>query len=57
MAAIHSKNYLKFKRYYEQGLWDIERLRAVVGVLKTGITAEEFKQITGQDYAPEDDGA
>lgn len=57
MAAIHSKNYLKFKRYYEQGLWDIERLRAVVGVPKTGITAEEFEQITGQDYAPEDDGA
>ena len=54
MAAIHSKNYLKFKRYYEQGLWDIERLRAVVGVPKTGITAEEFEQITGVPYEDEE---
>ena len=52
---MHSKNYLKIRAYYMAGLWDEQRVRSVVG-LTTGITAEEYKQITGVDFAPEGDG-
>ena len=45
----HSKNYEKFKGYYERGLWSKERLHAVVGK-KTGITATEYEEITGEPY-------
>lgn len=44
-----SKNYLKFKAYYEAGLYTKTRLRNLVGK-KLGITAEEFTEITGQLY-------
>ena len=44
-----SKNFEKIKRYYDQGLWTITMVRNVVGK-KQGITAEEFKLITGEDY-------
>lgn len=44
-----SANYMKVKRYYEQKLWTIEMVRAVVGK-KNGITASEFKRITGEDF-------
>lgn len=43
----HSKNYAKVKRYYDLGMWDIEKVRAAVG---KWITAEEFEEITGQPY-------
>jgi len=39
----------KIKFYYEMGLWDIERVKNVV--TKGKITAEQFKEITGQTYA------
>lgn len=38
----------KIKLYYEMGLWDIERVKNAV--IKGKITAEQFKEITGQDY-------
>ena len=45
----HSKNFEKIKGYYDKGLWDEARVRAVVGK-PLGITREEFKEITGEDY-------
>lgn len=47
----HSKNFDKYKRYYEQGLWDKGRLYNVVGK-KMGITAEEYEEIVGEPYKP-----
>lgn len=44
----HSKNFEKVKRYYDQGLWGINKVRQAV--VKGWITEEEFKEITGQDY-------
>lgn len=38
----------KVKNYYDRGLWNIERVRNAV--VKGWITAEEFKEITGQNY-------
>ena len=46
---MHSKNYAKIKKYYDEGLWSIAKVRAVVGK-PLGITAEEFFEITGQEY-------
>lgn len=46
---MHSKNFNKIKNYYDQGLWSIAKVRAVVGK-SLGITAEEFFEITGQEY-------
>lgn len=40
-----SKNFEKVKRYYDLGLWDIEKIRAAVG---KWITEEEFELITGE---------
>lgn len=50
--ALHTKNYLKIKRNYDRGLWDKERVYNTVGI-PDGITPEEYKQITGDDYAAE----
>lgn len=38
----------KIKFYYEMGLWDINRVKDAV--VKGKIIAEQFKEITGQDY-------
>lgn len=38
----------KIKDYYDKGLWDFEMVRNAV--VKEKITAEEFKEITGEDY-------
>lgn len=46
--AEHSKNFEKVKDYYERGLWSKPRVHAVVG---KWITADEYKEITGEDYA------
>lgn len=46
---IHSKNFFKFKGYYDKGLWTKEDLKDVVGK-KNGITALEYFQITGEEY-------
>ena len=45
----HSKNFEKVKFYYDTGLWNKARVHAVVGK-KTGITAEEYEEITGEPY-------
>lgn len=45
----HSKNFEKIKRYYEHGIWGINRVWAVVGKL-TGITEDEYAEITGYVY-------
>ena len=39
--------YSRIKLYYEQGLWNISRVRAVVGKV---LTKEEFEEITGEKY-------
>lgn len=39
----------KVKYYYDNGLWDIHRVRNAV--IKNWITAEEFEEITGESYA------
>ena len=44
-----SKNFLKFKTYYQEGLFTKARLGNLVGK-KLGITAEEYEQITGEKY-------
>ena len=44
-----SKNYNKVKDYYDKSLWTIEMVKNAV--VKTWITADEFKAITGQIYA------
>lgn len=44
-----SKNFQKFKKYYEDGLWTKQMLYNVVGK-KTGITAQEYEIITGEPY-------
>ena len=43
-----SKKYNLVKKYYEQGLWSKRRVHDAV--LKSWITAEEYKKITGEDY-------
>ncbi len=47
-ANEHSKNYEKVKRYYDRGLWPKEWVHDAVG--KGWITAEEYKEITGEEY-------
>ena len=44
----HSKNFVKVKNYYDKGLWDKSRVYRVVGIW---ITQDEYKEITGEDYA------
>ena len=46
--VTHSKNYEKVKSYYDRGLWSDYRVREAVA--KNWITAEEYKEITGNDY-------
>lgn len=43
-----SKHYTKVKNYYDEKLWPIEWVRNAV--LKKWITADEYKEITGEDY-------
>ena len=43
---MHSKNFEKVKRYYERGLWNKERVQAVVG---HWITQEEYEEIVGAE--------
>ena len=39
----------KVKKYFDRGLWSLAMVRNAV--IKGWITAEEFKTITGEDYA------
>lgn len=43
-----SKNYSKVKQYYDQSLWNAEMVKNAV--VKTWITADEYKTITGEAY-------
>ena len=43
-----SKKYDKVKYYYDNGLWDINKVRDAV--VHGWITAEEFEKITGEKY-------
>ena len=43
-----SKKFNLVKKYYEQGLWSKRRVHDAV--LKDWITAEEYKEITGEEY-------
>jgi len=43
-----SKKYELVKNYYDNGLWNLTRVRNAV--IKGWITEEEFKEITGQSY-------
>lgn len=38
----------KIKKYYDEGLWSIERVRKMVEIGK--ITKKQFKEITGSVY-------
>ena len=48
-----SKNYELIKGHYDAGRWSLDRVRSVVG-LPLGITAEEFREITGLEYQEEE---
>lgn len=43
-----SAKYEMLKNFYDEGLWDQERLNNAVS--KNWIIAEEYKRITGEDY-------
>jgi hypothetical protein len=43
-----SKHYKIVKRNYDNGFWDIDKVRDAV--VKGWITAEEFQEITGEAY-------
>ena len=43
----HSKNFQKVKNYYDNGLWNKQMVRNVVG---KWITAAEYEEITGELY-------
>jgi len=46
-----SKKYELVKEYYDNGLWNLTRVKNAV--VKGWITAEEFETITGQPYEGE----
>ena len=45
---MHSKQFDKVKRYYDDGMWTISRVRNAV--VKGWITEEDFVEITGENY-------
>jgi hypothetical protein len=47
MPEQRSKNFEKVKRYYDNSLWKIKRVRDAV---PRWITPEEFELITGDPY-------
>jgi len=47
----HSANFKKLRNYYKLGYWNEYRLG--VAVEKGWITAEEYLEITGQEYTTE----
>lgn len=44
----HSKNFAKVKNYYDMGFWSKAKVHNAV--VKNWITAEEYEEITGEDY-------
>lgn len=47
-TTTHSKKYSMLKGYYWMGFWTIKMMRCAV--VKKWITADEFKEITSEDY-------
>ena len=47
MAKTHSPNFEKVKAYYDNGLWNKQRVYNVVG---KWITASEYEEIVGEPY-------
>lgn len=45
----HSKKFATVKNYFDKGLWSKKRIHDAV--FKNWITAEEYKEITGEDYS------
>lgn len=45
---MHSKQFEKVKRYYDEGFWNNVRVRNAV--IKGYITEAEYKEITGEEY-------
>ena len=45
--SVHSKNFEKVKNYYDNGVWDKNRVRNAVG---RWITPAEYEEITGEPY-------
>lgn len=45
---MHSKMYNKIKKWYDEGIWTKSMVRDAV--VKGKITAEEYKDITGEEY-------
>lgn len=45
---MHSKNFEKIKKWYDDGVWNETRVRNAV--VKGMITEEEFTEITGKEY-------
>lgn len=41
-------SYELIKKNYDRGLWTIQMVK--IAVVKNVITAEQFKEITGEDY-------
>lgn len=46
-----SKKYEKVKKYYDKGFWGISKVRDAVA--QGWITADEFYEITGEEYETE----
>ena len=44
---MHSKNFEKVKKYYDNGLWSKAKVHNAVG---KWITAEEYEEITGEPF-------
>ena len=44
----HSRNFEKYKGYYDHGFWNAKMLKNAV--IKKAITADEFEEITGEAY-------
>lgn len=44
-----SKNFIKYKTYYDNGNLTKGKLKTLVGK-RLGITADEYKIITGEEY-------
>lgn len=45
---MHSPKFDRVKKYYDSGLWTIAMVRNAV--VKRWITAEEYREITGEEY-------
>ena len=44
---MRSENFDKVKKYYDDGIWEENKVKNAVG---KWITQEEYKEIVGKDY-------